>query len=180
MYIHVYTPNTPLNTLLTPLCTKVGFVSMQLRHHSVGKLVVGAVTALGADHSFFEVHAFLLPQRRKTHLSKVSKGNNSSNSSSGGSSSGGRIGGNSSSSSSSSNEGDFDEGDDDEGGNDDIAGRVRRGVHVAVDLPLDLAEAREIIADSHLDVLVFTDLGLDVFSYVEQMVARMNVFSTIV
>ena len=134
---------------------------MQLRHHSVGKLVVGAVTALGADHSFFEVHAFLLPQRRKTHLSKVSKGNSSS------------------SSSSSNNEGDFDKGDDDEGGNDDIAGRVRRGVHVAVDLPLDLAEAREIIADSHLDVLVFTDLGLDVFSYVEQMVARMNVFSKI-
>jgi protein O-GlcNAc transferase len=51
------------------------------------------------------------------------------------------------------------------GPNDDVARLIRASADQVVTLPVNLAAAREIIAQQQLDVLFYTDIGMDPFTY---------------
>ena len=107
------------------------------------------IAGLGSDATF-HVHAFKLPRTKHRYGHRH----------------GHRYGGQGGRSSArASGHNDMGGAADDVDAADEIYQRVRSGVDELTSLPLDLAAAREAIGGARLDVLVFTDIGLDVFSY---------------
>ncbi|CAM9506285.1 unnamed protein product [Ectocarpus sp. 12 AP-2014] len=122
---------------------RVGFLSAFFYTHSVGLLVEGVVTRL--DRQRFETTAIFL----QPHPSSAS----SASSSWRGSREGGVAG----------NGGD---GKENSAGRDRVYDAVRTGVEHVLDVPLSsLAACRHAIASLQLDVLVFTEIGMNFESY---------------